>query len=258
MRPRLKLAHAAAILAVLGFLFTTAGGNAAGIAAHNRPVPILMYHVIAQAPAGAALPELYVRPSDFAGQMSWLASHGYQAVTLHRVYEYWLRGTPLPAQPIVLTFDDGTLGQHTRAMPVLRRLHWPGVLNLKVNALKSKYTLPAWRVRDMLAAGWELDAHTITHPDLTHVGNAQLWNEVHGSRVALQRLFHVPVDFFCYPSGRYDARVIAAVRRAGYLGATTTNYGLARPADVYTLNRVRIDGSDGVAGFARKLQGLTS
>jgi peptidoglycan/xylan/chitin deacetylase (PgdA/CDA1 family) len=257
MRPRLKLAHAAAILAVLAFLFTTGGGNAAAIAAHNRPVPILMYHVIAQAPAGAALPELYVRPSDFAGQMSWLAAHGYQAVTLHRVYEYWLRGTPLPPQPIVLTFDDGTLGQHTRAMPVLRRLHWPGVLNLKVNALKSKYTLPAWRVRDMLAAGWELDAHTITHPDLTQVGNAQLWNEVHGSRVALQRLFHVPVDFFCYPSGRYDARVIAAVRRAGYLGATTTNYGLARPADIYTLNRVRIDGSDGVAGFARKLQGLT-
>jgi peptidoglycan/xylan/chitin deacetylase (PgdA/CDA1 family) len=215
-----------------------------------------MYHVIAPAPAGAALPDLFVRPSDFAAQMRWLAAHGFHAVTLHQVYEYWLRGTQLPAQPIVLSFDDGTLGQHTHAMPVLRKLHWPGVLNLKVNALKSKYTLPAWRVHDMLKAGWELDAHTITHPDLTRVGDAQLWREVHGSRVALQRLFHVPVDFFCYPSGRYDAKVIAAVRRAGYLGATTTNYGLARPADLYTLNRVRINGSDGIAGFARKLQSL--
>jgi peptidoglycan/xylan/chitin deacetylase (PgdA/CDA1 family) len=216
-----------------------------------------MYHVIAPAPAGAAFPELFVRPADFAGQMRWLAAHGFHAVTLHQVYEYWLRGAPLPAQPVVLSFDDGTLGQHVHALPVLRKLHWPGVLNLKVNALKSKYTLPAWRVHDMLKAGWELDAHTITHPDLTRVGDAQLWEEVHGSRVDLQRLFHVPVDFFCYPAGRYNARVIAAVRRAGYLGATTTNYGLARPADLYTLNRVRIDGSDGVAGFARKLQSLT-
>ena len=215
-----------------------------------------MYHVIAPTPAGAAFPDLFVRPSDFAGQMRWLAAHGFHAVTLHQVYTYWLRGTPLPAQPIVLTFDDGTLGQHTHALPVLRKLHWPGVLNLKVNAVKSKYTLPAWRVHDMLAAGWELDAHTITHPDLTHVDDARLWQEVHGSRVELQHLFHVPVDFFCYPSGRYDARVIAAVRRAGYLGATTTNYGLARPADPYTLSRVRIDGSDGVTGFARKLQSL--
>jgi peptidoglycan/xylan/chitin deacetylase (PgdA/CDA1 family) len=125
-----------------------------------------------------------------------------------------------------------------------------------VNALKSRYTLPAWRVRQMLAAGWELDAHTITHPDLTHVGDAQLWNEVHGSRVELQRMFHVPVDFFCYPSGRYNAHVVAAVRRAGYLGATTTNYGLARPHDLYTLSRIRINGSDRVSGFARKLQSL--
>jgi peptidoglycan/xylan/chitin deacetylase (PgdA/CDA1 family) len=215
-----------------------------------------MYHVIADAPPGVAFPDLFVRPADFAAQMNWLAAHGFRAVTLHQVYEYWLRGTALPTQPIVLSFDDGYLGQHTKAMPVLRKLHWPGVLNLKVNALKSRYTLPAWRVRQMLAAGWELDAHTITHPDLTHVGDAQLWNEVHGSRVELQRMFHVPVDFFCYPSGRYNAHVVAAVRRAGYLGATTTNYGLARPHDLYTLSRIRINGSDRVNGFARKLQSL--
>jgi peptidoglycan/xylan/chitin deacetylase (PgdA/CDA1 family) len=216
-----------------------------------------MYHVIADAPAGVALPELYVRPADFAGQMSWLAAHGFEAVTLRRVYEYWLAGTALPEKPVVISFDDGTLGQETHAMPVLRKLRWPGVLNLKVNALKSKYTMPPWRVRELLAAGWELDAHTITHPDLTRVGDAQLWQEVHGSRVDLQRMFHVPVDFFCYPSGRYDAHVIAAVRRAGYLGATTTTYGLARPQDIYTLDRVRIDGSDGLSGFAQKLQSLT-
>jgi hypothetical protein len=79
---------------------------------------------------------------------------------------------------------------------------------------------------------------------------------VYGSRTELQRQFHVPVDFFCYPSGRYDARVINAVRLAGYLGATTTKYGLARPREMYTLSRIRIDGSDHVAGFAQKLESL--
>jgi peptidoglycan/xylan/chitin deacetylase (PgdA/CDA1 family) len=216
-----------------------------------------MYHVIATPPGGTALPNLWVQPGDFAAQMDWLASHHFHAVTLRQVHDYWARGTALPRQPVVISFDDGTLGQDTHAVPVLRKLHWPGVLNLKLNALKSRYTLPPWRVRHMLAAGWELDSHTITHPDLTHVGDAQLWQEVHGSRVELQRLFHVPVDFFCYPSGRYDAHVVDAVRRAGYLGATTTNYGLARPQDLFTLSRVRVDGSDHLAGFARKLQSLT-
>ena len=208
-----------------------------------------MYHVIAAAPSGVAFPDLFVRPADFRGQMGWLAQHGYHAVTLQRVYDYWRDGSPLP-------LDDGYLGQHTNALPVLRKLGWPGVLNLKVNALKSRYTLPAWRVHQMLAAGWELDAHTITHPDLTHVDEAQLWREVHGSRTILQREFHVPVNFFCYPSGRYDDHVAAAVRRAGYLGATTTNYGLARPRNIYTLSRIRISGADRVTGFARKLEGL--
>jgi peptidoglycan/xylan/chitin deacetylase (PgdA/CDA1 family) len=216
-----------------------------------------MYHVIAPAPASIAFPNLWVQPSDFAAQMHWLAVNGFHAVTLDRVYDYWLRGTALPARPVVISFDDGTLGEDTHALPVLRGLHWPGVLNLKVNALMSRYALPAWRVQDMLAAGWELDAHSITHPDLTHVDDAQLWREVHGSRVELQRMFHVPVDFFCYPSGRYDARVVAAVRRAGYLGASTTHYGLAQPRDIYTLSRIRIDGSDGLEGFAGKLQSLT-
>jgi peptidoglycan/xylan/chitin deacetylase (PgdA/CDA1 family) len=254
IRPRFTVAEAAALFCVLAFFFTT-GGHAA-VLRHNRPLPILMYHVIAKTPSGVEFPDLFVAPKDFSAQMSWLAKHGYHAVTLRQVYDYWLRGSALPSHPIVLSFDDGYLGQHIYAMPVLRRLHWPGVLNLKVNALKSRYTLPAWRVRQMLAAGWELDAHTITHPDLTHVDDARLWQEVNGSRVELRRMFHVPVDFFCYPSGRYDAHVVAAVRRAGYLGATTTNYGLARPQDLYTLNRVRINGSDHLAGFARKLESL--
>ena len=216
-----------------------------------------MYHVIAAPPAGTALPNLWVQPEDFTAQIDWLAAHHFHAVTLHQVYDYWLRGTSLPQQPIVISFDDGTMGQETHALPVLRKLHWPGVLNLKVNALKSRFTVPPWRVRQLLASGWELDSHTITHPDLTHVDDAQLWQEVHGSRVELQRMFHVPVDFFCYPSGRYDERVVDAVRRAGYLGATTETYGLARPQDVYTLSRIRVDGSDHLAGFARKLQSLT-
>ena len=66
-------------------------------------------------------------------------------------------------------------------------------------------------------------------------------------------MFGVPVDFFCYPAGRLDDTVVAAVRSAGYLGATTTAPGLATPADIFRLNRVRVDRSDGVAGLAAKL-----
>ena len=108
-------------------------------------------------------------------------------------------------------------------------------------------------VRQLVRSGWEVDAHTFTHPDLTTVGAAQLRHEVGGSRQAIRRLYGVPANTFCYPSGRYNAKVIAAVRSAGYKAATTTRWGIGRPDARYELARVRIDKSDGVRGFVRKL-----
>ena len=69
---------------------------------HNRPVPILTYHVVGTPPADAPFLELYVSRSEFAAQLRWLRSRGYHAVRLGRVYDYWTHGLALPARPIVL------------------------------------------------------------------------------------------------------------------------------------------------------------
>jgi peptidoglycan/xylan/chitin deacetylase (PgdA/CDA1 family) len=220
---------------------------------HDEPIPILMYHVIAAAPPGAPNPGLFVSRRDFSVQMSWLARHGFHAITLRRAYDYWRGGVPLPQRPVVLSFDDGYLNDLTDALPVLRRFGWPGVLNLEVNNVRPG-DLTAAQVRVLIRAGWEVDAHTLTHPDLTTLGSAALRREVAGSRDWIRRRFGVPVSFFCYPAGKYDADVVAAVRAAGYLAATTVHYGFASPRQgLWTLDRVRIDGSDGLAGFAAKL-----
>jgi peptidoglycan/xylan/chitin deacetylase (PgdA/CDA1 family) len=219
---------------------------------HDAPVPILMYHVLGVPRAGAPYPELYVKPADFAGQMGWLARHGYHAVTLGRVFRYWHRGVALPRRPVVVSFDDGYLSDYAVALPMLRRHGWAGVLNLAVQNLRPG-DITAWQVRRLIAAGWEIDAHTIHHLDLTGLDAARLRYEVAGSRAAIRKTFGQPVDFFCYPAGRYDAQAIAAVRAAGYLGATTVDPGLASASEPYTLKRIRIDYSDGVSGFGAKL-----
>jgi peptidoglycan/xylan/chitin deacetylase (PgdA/CDA1 family) len=63
------------------------------------------------------------------------------------------------------------------------------------------------------------------------------------ARKTLQQRYHVPVNWFCYPSGHYDARVIAEVRSAGYRGSTTVVPGWAHPGDdPYRLHRLRVLG----------------
>ena len=252
IRPRFTVAELSAIFAVVGFLFTTGGAHGA-IARHDRAVPILMYHVIADAPDGAAYGNLFVRPDDFAAQMHWLATHGYRAVTLHRVYEYWRHGLPLPARPVVLTFDDGTMGQHVHALPVLRALHWPGVLNLKVNALSSPLSLPDWRVRALLAAGWELDAHSLTHPDLRKLDKTALAFELIESKAAVERITGRPCRTFAYPYGLYDERVVQAVADAGYELAFGWLPGPWRPLEA---PRVPAPPRHGARRLALKLAGL--
>jgi peptidoglycan/xylan/chitin deacetylase (PgdA/CDA1 family) len=225
-------------------------------AVRATPVPILMYHVIGEPRADAPYPDLFVRPSDFSGQMRWLHRHGYHPVTLRAVWDHWHGGAPLPARPIVVSFDDGYRSVAHAALPPMHERRWPGVLNLTVKNMRVAGGLNPKQVRRLIAAGWEIDSHTLTHPDLTSLGDRELAHEVAGSRRELRRQFGVPVDFFCYPAGRYDARVIAAVRRAGYLGATTTVEGVAAPSRPYELRRVRVSRGDGVVAFAAKLQRL--
>jgi peptidoglycan/xylan/chitin deacetylase (PgdA/CDA1 family) len=108
-------------------------------------------------------------------------------------------------------------------------------------------------VRRLIAAGWEVDSHTVSHPDLTTVPPRRLRHELVASRAYLRSHFGVPAAYFCYPSGRFDARVEAAVKRAGYRLATTTQPGLAKPSTPFALARIRVEGQDGVAGLLRKL-----
>jgi peptidoglycan/xylan/chitin deacetylase (PgdA/CDA1 family) len=231
-----------AIPLVAAFFHPAAPAGPTGPPSH-KAVPILMYHVIHSPPASVRYPTLYVPPAEFAAQVAALKQAGYHGVTLDQVRSAWTKGTPLPRKPVVLSFDDGYRSQFAKAMPVLRRAGWPGELNLQIDLPPSQGGLTAGEVRTMIAAGWEVDAHTITHPDLTTLDAAALQREVGGSRRIIEHRFGVPAHWFCYPAGRYDPTVEAAVRRAGFVGATTTLPGWATPSeDPYRLPRVRVDG----------------
>ena len=217
---------------------------------HTGPVPILVYHALGTPPPSAPYPELYVSRREFEAQMRWLARNGYQAVTLDELMSAWFHGGMLPAKPIVITFDNGYPAQVSFAPAVLSRYGWPGVLN----EITAGHLRPA-QLKRVLAIGWEVDSHSVSHPDLTTLSPAELRYQVVASRRYLQRTLGIPANSFCYPSSKYDSAVIAAVRAAGYSNATTENAGYARRDRPFELNRFEIEGGQGVAGLAADLRG---
>jgi peptidoglycan/xylan/chitin deacetylase (PgdA/CDA1 family) len=234
--------------AVIGSRATAPGRRAAvgaGRGTTAQAVPILMYHVINPPPPGAPFPGLYVPAAEFAEQMHALASAGFHAVTMDQMWAAWSEGAPLPAgKPIVLTFDNGYQSQYTNALPVLRQLGWVGVENLQLTGLPpSQGGLSSAQIRGLIGAGWELDTQGFSHADLIALDPSQLHYQVAVARSEVQRLYHVPVNWFCYPSGHYDAAVVEAVRAAGYRGSTTVVPGWAQSGgDPYRLPRLRVLG----------------
>ncbi len=218
-----------------------------------------MYHVIAPPPSGAPFPGLYVTPSEFAAQMQALKQDGWHAVTPDQLEAYWTRGVGLgQGKPIVLSFDNGYQSQYTQALPVLRRLGWVGVENIQLTGLPpSQGGLGDAQVRGLLAAGWELDTQGFSHADLITLDSQQLHYQVAVARTTLQQRYHVPVNWFCYPSGHYDATVVAAVRAAGYTGSTTVVPGWAHPRDdPYRLHRLRVLGGTTPAALLTLIAGI--
>jgi peptidoglycan/xylan/chitin deacetylase (PgdA/CDA1 family) len=208
-------------------------------------VPVLMYHVINPPPPGAPYPGLYVPASEFAAQMQALKAAGWHAVTMDQLESYWTHGVPLgPGKPIVLTFDNGYASQYLNAMPILKRLGWVGDENIQLSGLPpSQGGLTESQVRGLLAAGWELDTQGISHADLIALDASQLHYQVATARQILRKRYGVPVNWFCYPSGHYNATVIAEVKAAGFVGSTTVIPGWAnRSEDPYRLPRLRVLG----------------
>jgi peptidoglycan/xylan/chitin deacetylase (PgdA/CDA1 family) len=246
-------------------LASTSSSAAASGAASGKPgtesAPILMYHVINPPPPGAPFPGLYVSASEFAAQMQALAHAGYHPVTLDQLHSYWQRGTPLPAgKPLVLTFDNGYQSQYTNALPVLRRLGWIADENIQLTGLPpSQGGLSESQVRGLVAAGWELDTQGFSHADLITLDPTELAYQVAGARKVIQRRYGVPVNWFCYPSGHYNAAVVAEVRAAGYQGSTTVVPGWAGPgSDPYRLPRLRVLGGTSPEALLSEIAGIRS
>jgi peptidoglycan/xylan/chitin deacetylase (PgdA/CDA1 family) len=213
--------------------------------------------VIGTAPERARYPDLWVSTEKFAQQLESLAARGYQGVTLADVHDSWHGGATLPEQPLIVSFDDGYAGLHALAQSVLAGLGWPAVLFLTVGSLGEPGALTIEMVGDLVAAGWEVNSHTMTHRDLTALRPDEVRHEMEASKAWLQQDLGVSARFFCYPFGSYNDEVAALVPATGYEASASTRFGLARPADRWALARIKVTADDSAHDVLRKLHFAT-
>jgi peptidoglycan/xylan/chitin deacetylase (PgdA/CDA1 family) len=109
-------------------------------------------------------------------------------------------------------------------------------------------------LRALVAAGFEIGAHTVSHPDLSRLAFDECLREMRESRDELERTLGVEVRTFAYPSCHYGPAAAEAARSAGFTAAVTCQ-GLGSWKR-YELRRSLVSGKDGTASFLVKLTGL--
>lgn len=202
-------------------------------------VPILAYHKVGD------VKELYsVAPGEFEKQMAYLAEHGYTAISLAELTAHMTTGRPLPAKPVVITFDDGYADNYRAALPIMERYGMKATIFIITDFVGEEPYLTWDEIRAMSAGGMEIGSHTLAHRALPKLPPAEQLRDVTASKEGLEWRLDKPVVFLAYPFGRFDADTVAALRRAGYKGACSTLIGLNRPGDdMYALKRISISRS---------------
>jgi peptidoglycan/xylan/chitin deacetylase (PgdA/CDA1 family) len=209
-------------------------------------LPVLTYHSLDDSGS-----PISIEPALFRRQMYCLARNGFQTFTLSDGLARLQRGR-LPDRALALTFDDGFLNTLTVALPILVSCGltatvfpvsgYLGRLNDFPTQPPGVPRLPMmeWSgVNELRAAGWEIGAHSQTHPDLTRIPARDVREELTACRLVIEQQLGIEVLAFAYPYGRFGVRERTI---AGELFPTAvgTSLGLVRPHS-HPLALARVD-----------------
>lgn len=215
----------------------------------SKGATILCYHIV-ESPHD---PRMEISRDVFFEQMRYLAMTGYSVVPLRDIYEYAAgKRTSLPKNAVAITIDDGWRSTYTEAFPELKKRHFPFTVFVYPQIIgQTPYAMTWKQIREMAAAGVDIESHSYSHPFLTRRRNTTLddtqyaeWlkKELKESKQILEKQTGQPVNFLAYPYGDYDHFLVASVKSAGYEAALTCEYGpVIRGMNPFRLRRVVID-----------------
>ncbi len=227
-----------------------------------------MYHWLRpqDLPSASRSPQLEITAELFERQMTWLSRADYQSVSLSRAV-IGSGDASLPARPVVITFDDGTLDFWEHARPVLERVGFSATLFVVSGYVGGRSSwdrdlgetarpLMSWdQIRQLHRQGFELGSHTHNHRPLTELSEEQARSELSRSRRKLEDELGMAPQFLAYPRGCYDERHTRLAREAGYAGACAVilHWRDLWRSDRYELKRMTIKGTESMLRFRLRL-----
>jgi peptidoglycan/xylan/chitin deacetylase (PgdA/CDA1 family) len=201
-------------------------------------VPVLVYHSI-----DGNVSERYrkwaIPPQILDRHLELIRANNFSPISVSAFTSAKGAGGMLPQRPVVLTFDDGLRDFLTGAMPVLSKYLYPATLfvvsglvgqkSLWLRALGEEgRAMLSWsELREIVSAGIECGAHSLSHPELDVISAPCADKEIRMSKVLLEDHLGCSIQSFAYPHGYSSPATRRLVERAGYSSACRVRHALS-------------------------------
>jgi len=203
----------------------------------DRTLSILMYHKVNDFADNPTT----VPVARFDQQLGRLAELGHQVVDLETVLDHYTLGTPMPANAVLITFDDGYRDTLDNALPVLEKYGYAAVIFIPVAYMDDETPLPHetrlasrgvynrtldWGLmRELDAGGVRVESHGIAHRPLAEVSLDEAVREIAVSKLRLEEKLGRPVRAYAYVKGseaHFHPVHESILKQAGYEIAFTS------------------------------------
>ena len=183
-----------------------------------------------------------------------LTVNSYQTFTTKDLWWSLDQTAPLPAKPVMLTFDDGYADAYSVVLPLLRAYGMTGVFFVTVNLVDKPGYVTRTQVRALADAGMDVESHAMDHVSMIRPLSEQLY-QMCRARDFLTEWTGTDVRHFAYPSGDYNDVSGLALQRCGYLSAYKKAGGAVQSSNqMYLLQRARVRGQLGLSALLLALQ----
>lgn len=205
----------------------------------ERAIVFLMYHELelpgrplVQSEPGYVR---YVLPeSSFRKQIEWLGHNNWRGLSVTEALEF------PSTKSVAITFDDGCETDMITAAPILKDAGFHATFYVTAGFLGTRGYMSPSQLRE-LASSFEIGCHSMTHAYLNDLESPLLQKEIVDPRSRLEDMIGKKVEHFSCPGGRYDDRVLAVAKKAGYRSLATSRSQInTHRTDLFHLGRVAI------------------
>ena len=211
----------------------------------GRPeIPILCYHQLRDfRPSDSKTARDYIVPAaNFQEQIKLLADSGYHSILPDQLYDYLLYGKPLPAKPVMISFDDTRLDHFTVGLTELNKYGFKGVFFIMTVSLNRPGYMTKDQVKQLADEGHVIGLHTWNHKNVKTFIEEDWAIQVKKPWDQLKAITAKPVDYFAYPFGLWDKPGLEKIKQHGFKAAFQLSARRDESSPLFSIRRMIIPG----------------